>query len=238
MDDSPFGKLPPELRNRIYELVLLPEEGLELHLKSGFGCYYIIPSSYNVAALSMTCKKIHEETNGFILAEADFCGRHFHLEENEEMQVMWNKRFKSWYDRANIFTGAGLRYIEVDVGVVTREDVKEKIELLAQRLLADMREQRRHGVVEYTIGVQCGYAELFTTFGVGYMSFPGSDLRQAKRMVEQATAEACQRQRTRRVHRPRKVVARSDAVMQRELQAFRQSVEFMVSLICSRYWRR
>ena len=63
MEKSPYERLAPELRNRIYELALRCERPLEIsHFPSAHGGYWREMSrQINGLALALTCKRVHEE---------------------------------------------------------------------------------------------------------------------------------------------------------------------------------
>ena len=99
MDGSPFGKLPPELRNRVYELVLANNEVFEI-TTTAFGPDFARPRStpqyvkMHPVAMTVTCKKMRAECtqlfysgNTFSFSfTADPC---YHGPQNHSKRELW-----------------------------------------------------------------------------------------------------------------------------------------------------
>ena len=67
MDASPLKKLPPELRNRIYERVLSRPNGVQVRMKGDEPRAY-----YSSRALAATCRAVRSEALGIFWSINDF----------------------------------------------------------------------------------------------------------------------------------------------------------------------
>lgn len=76
MDSSPFVRLPPEMRNRIYELALSHHEPIEVHAvcpNNRFNRPSVWPITQSrLRALTQTCKAIRAESSKLFFASNDF----------------------------------------------------------------------------------------------------------------------------------------------------------------------
>ena len=77
METSPFGKLPAELRNKIYELVLPRNDTLKVHStyrrrRTGESVATFLFPRKNINALLLTCKQARQDCAGLFYANNTF----------------------------------------------------------------------------------------------------------------------------------------------------------------------
>lgn len=117
MDASPLGTLPGELRNRIYELVLVKPTPIVLDFSIA-GTKWPTGLDTNALALTATCKQIRGESvhlfssrNTFVLDLGDNRDMYGRTSLNPPIKV--HKRFRAWLQRAGLQKSFGSPSIEV-----------------------------------------------------------------------------------------------------------------------------
>ncbi|KAK5131406.1 hypothetical protein LTR08_000942 [Meristemomyces frigidus] len=145
MYDSPFGKLSPELRNRIYELVLAREKPYRFNISSYYGVKQEIklPAwKLNTVALPSACKSFHGESTALFYAANKF---EFNSAEN----------FKSFCAMIGDKNVAALRDVVVFVGGYSVDGTRITRRANNGRTVAEMAETRANVVDMAALLLKC-----------------------------------------------------------------------------------
>ena len=131
MNTSPLGRLPAELRNEIYRLILQPSDGIDIFLHGPTAELGPLPTPNEDFALAQTCEQIGTESNYILYTEATFRFRtsalscvnmqHAIQEKSqtcfvENYQSAWNKSFISWNNYVKQKTGLSPRKVVIHLG--------------------------------------------------------------------------------------------------------------------------
>ena len=140
MDASPLGRLPAELRNRIYELVLIFPTFIEIEPSSQHAerpkAPELLGSNPNTFALVKTCKQVHSESSAIIYADNTF---DFSDWEQPSQSL---RCFNDFIHEIGLTNTAALRAIEFGVNArkinCNREDQPETIAENIKRMPTEM----------------------------------------------------------------------------------------------------
>ena len=214
MEASPIGKLAGELRNRIYELVLNPPEGIDIESDSESGEFGLPPTPNQVFALARTCKQIHHETRAFTYSDNKFClhyggfrlplgpsGPRTLLSSNEariaRYHTSWLVALQAWCSMMSM-KGIEIRKIELILDSVNMETMRGDKDVLHYKLadtIARLVGDVFPSQVEVTLGARVRYTEEHISIvdqELPYSTFSSTDATKAKETITLAMTSISQ----------------------------------------------
>ena len=142
MENSPLARLPPELREYIYELVLRDPSHLTVHLSSGRP-KLSQPSAFrhHPLALAQTCAQLRDESLSIFFRINTFALETDHITTHHPgygLRTSWLNTLRQWLDAIGDDNRRQLRDVDFDIGKLALDIAsdynKEIIEIVCKSL--------------------------------------------------------------------------------------------------------